>query len=66
MKGYLLTSGTIFALVGAMHLAALVQRWRLLTSDFGFVVENGLLCAVSLSLAFWAFRLIRAPKVGAA
>lgn len=62
MRPYLLTTGTIFALAGAMHLFALLRGWRLLTSDLEFVVENALLCAIGLGLAIWAYRLIRAPK----
>lgn len=57
MKPYLLTTGTIFALAGGMHLYALVRGWRALTGNVEFVLENGLLCAIGLGLAFWAYRL---------
>jgi len=63
MKGYLFTTGTIFAFAGALHLFALVRGWRMLTTDLGFVIENALLCVIGLGLAAWAYRLTRAPKV---
>ena len=58
MKAYLLVTGTLFALGGAMHLFMLVDRWpheRL---------ENGLFGALALSLAIWGFSLMRrrAPR----
>lgn len=59
MKAYLLTSGTIFALVAAMHLGTIMFRWRMLASDPWFAAENGLLGALGLSLAVWGFRLAR-------
>jgi hypothetical protein len=63
MKPYLIVTGTIFALAGSMHLFALLRGWRTLTSNLEFVVENGLLCAIGLGLAVWAFSLVRGPKV---
>ena len=62
MKAYLLASGTIFGLVGTMHLVMLIRQWRLATSDLSFATENGLLCAIALGLAAWAFRLSGAPE----
>ena len=59
MRPYLLITGTIFGLAGAMHVFALARGWRLIGSDLQFVVENALLGAIGLSLAAWAFRLIR-------
>lgn len=61
MKPYLFTTGTIFGLAGAMHLYALLREWRGLASNPGFAIENGLLCAIGLGLAWWAYRLTRSP-----
>ena len=57
MKAYLLTTGTIFALIGAMHLSILVMRWRV-PLDAEFIIENGVLGGLSAALALWAFRLV--------
>jgi hypothetical protein len=63
MKGYLFTTGAIFALAGGMHLFALIRGWRTLTANVEFVVENSLLCAIGLGLAFWAFRLTQTRNI---
>jgi hypothetical protein len=62
MKGYLLTTGTLFGLIGAMHLGTLIERWRLATPDTEFVVENLALGGIALSLAAWAFVLVRPAR----
>ena len=62
MKAYLLTSGTIFGLIGAMHCVGMVQAWRTATSDPHSLVENGLLGALSVALAVWAFLLFRVSR----
>ena len=63
MKPYLFTTGTIFGLAGAIHMLALVRGWRLVSSDLGFVIENLLLGAIGLGLAWWAYRLTRTQEV---
>jgi hypothetical protein len=65
MKPYLLTTGTIFGVAGAMHVFALARGWRLISSDLQFVVENALLGAIGLGLAAWAFRLMRTLTLAA-
>lgn len=60
MKSYLLTTGTIFGLLAAMHLGTLVVRWRQL-SNLEFALENAALGGLALILAIWAFRLARRP-----
>jgi len=54
MKPYLITSGALFGLIAAAHLWEVVDRGHLLAIDL-------LVFAVSGSLSFWAFRLLRKP-----
>jgi hypothetical protein len=60
----LLLSGTIFGLGGGSHLVALLLAGRAGLSDLPFVVENTLLGAIGLGLAFWALRLTQARLAG--
>jgi hypothetical protein len=65
MKAYLLTSGSIFGLVGTLHLSNAVFHWHRITSDAQFAAENLILSAVAGGLAFWAFRLALTRGSGA-
>jgi hypothetical protein len=60
MKVYLLTTGTLFALIGGTHLASLVRH--LPTPDWAF---DGTLGALAAALALWAFRLVITSSRGA-
>jgi hypothetical protein len=66
MKAYLLTSGTIFGLIAALHLSNIVVRWHQLLSDAQFAAENVLLTGIAGGLAYWAFHLARTPGARAA
>ena len=50
MKGYVITTGTIFALITAAHGYEVVDRGRVFTSD-------AVIVALSAGLAVWAWRL---------
>ena len=54
MKAYLLTTGTLFALIGVAHVFEVVERSRVFASDV-------LIVALSAGLAVWAWRLARKP-----
>jgi hypothetical protein len=59
MKAYIITTGTIFALIAAMHLwKAILDRSRLATNpgEFFSMAALGLLAA---GLAVWALSLLR-------
>jgi hypothetical protein len=59
MKAYLLTSGSIFAIIGTLHLSNVVLQWHQMASDGHFAAENVILTSIAGGLAFWAFRLAR-------
>jgi hypothetical protein len=59
MKAYLLTSGSIFGIIGTLHLSNIVLRWHQMASDGHFAAENLILTSLAGGLAFWAFRLAR-------
>ena len=61
MKAYLLITGTMFALIGVMHLGRLVMRMP--SSDWPF---DAVLGGLSAALAVWAFRLVATARRGAA
>jgi len=54
MKPYLITSGALFGLIAAAHLLEVIDRGHLHAMDL-------LVFAVSGSLCFWAWRLLRKP-----
>jgi hypothetical protein len=58
MKPYLATTGTIFGLVGAVHLLTLLRGWQTVATNPSFGLENGILGALSAALPIWAFRLL--------
>jgi len=61
MKAYLLTTGSLFGIIGLMHGSQVVLHWRRVVSDGEFAAENVILAAIALGLALWAFRLVRSP-----
>jgi hypothetical protein len=62
MKAYLLITGTLFALIGAMHLGSLIQHWNVP----GQGAFDGILGTLSASLAVWAFLLVATTRRRAA
>ena len=55
MKTYVMTTGTIFALIALAHVARLFAESTRLARDPFFVA----LTLVSAGLSVWAFRLVR-------
>ena len=58
MKPYLITTGTLFALVAVAHLWRTIAEWSRLTTDPGFILEGPGLGVLAGAIAFWAWRLI--------
>ena len=59
MKAYLITTGTLFALVAAAHVARTVAEWRRLATEPSFILEGPVLGLVAGAIALWAWRLLR-------
>ena len=57
MKAYLITTGTIFALVTLAHLARTPEIWSRRVSDPWFFWSFALLTLISAAIAVWAWRL---------
>jgi hypothetical protein len=61
MKGYLITTGTIFALIALAHLARTVAEQERLAADPWFYLEGPGLGLVAAALSLWAGRLLWRP-----
>jgi hypothetical protein len=61
MKTYLITTGTLFALVAVAHLLRTIAEWPRLTTDPGFILEGPGLGVLAGAIGFWAWRLLRTP-----
>ena len=61
MKSYLITTGTLFALVAVAHLLRTIAEWQRLTTDPGFLIEGPGLGVLAAAIGVWALRLLRAP-----
>ena len=59
MKAYLITTGTLFALLALAHLLRTISEWQRLTTDPGFIVEGPGIGIVAAALSFWAWSLLR-------
>jgi hypothetical protein len=59
MKGYLTTTGLLFALIAIAHIMRTIAEWSRLTTDPGFIIEGPGLGVVAAALGFWALRLLR-------
>jgi hypothetical protein len=57
VKAYLITTGTIFALVTLAHLARTPEIWSRRASDPWFFWSFALLTLISASMAVWAWML---------
>jgi hypothetical protein len=55
MRAYLITTGTLFALIAVAHVWRVVAESRALATDPWFVA----LTVLSLALSWWALRLLR-------
>ena len=61
MKSYLITTGSLFALVAVAHLFRTIAEWPRLTTDPGFILEGPGLGVLAAVIGFWAWRLLRVP-----
>jgi hypothetical protein len=59
MKGYLTTTGLLFALLALAHVMRTVAEWSRLATDPGFILEGPGIGVVAAALCFWAWRLLR-------
>jgi hypothetical protein len=59
MKAYLITTGTIFGLIAAMHLIKALRDWSLLSSNPVEFLSMAALGALAALLSVWAWRLLR-------
>jgi uncharacterized membrane protein len=60
MKGYLITTGALFALLAILHLVLTIVGWSRLATDPWFVLQGPGIGVVATLLCFWAWRLLRA------
>lgn len=61
MKHYLITTGTLFALVAVAHLLRTIAEWPRLGTDPWFILEGPGLGVAAGAIGFWAWRLLRVP-----
>jgi hypothetical protein len=55
MKSYLVTTGTLFALIAVLHIWRIIGEWNGLGAEFWLVAGVGVL---ALALSAWAWRLL--------
>jgi len=61
MKSYLMTTGSLFALVAVAHLLRTIAEWSRMP-DPGFLLEGPGLGLLAAALSVWAWRLFRASR----
>jgi hypothetical protein len=59
MKSYVITTGTLFALVAVAHVLRTIVEWPRLATDPGFILEGPGLGVLAAAMGFWALRLLR-------
>jgi len=59
MRGYLVTTGVIFALLALAHVLRTIAEWSRLATDPGFILEGPGIGVAAAALCFWAWRLLR-------
>lgn len=59
MRGYLLTTSTLFALVAVAHLLRTIAEAPRLATDPWFILEGPGLGVAAGALCLWAWRLLR-------
>jgi hypothetical protein len=59
MKPYLITTGTIFALLALAHLLRTIVEWPRLATDPWFILQGPGIGVAAGALCFWALRLLR-------
>jgi hypothetical protein len=61
MKGYLVTTGSLFGLLALAHLWRLIVAWPRLASSPAEILEAGIGVAAAF-LCLWAWRLYRQSR----
>jgi hypothetical protein len=61
MKAYLITTGSLFGLLAAVHVWRIIGEWPRLMTDTGEILEAAI-GVVALGLSLWAWRLLRAGR----
>ena len=59
MRGYLVTTGVIFALLALAHVLRTIAEWSRLATDPAFILEGPGIGVAAAALCFWAWRLLR-------
>jgi hypothetical protein len=59
MKAYLITTGTLFALVALAHVLRTIVEWPRMATDPWFILEGPGLGVAAAAICFWALRLLR-------
>lgn len=59
MKAYLVTTGTLFALIAVLHIWRIIAEWNGFDVGFWFVAGVG---ALALGLSIWAWTLFAASR----
>ena len=62
MKAYLITTGSLFALIALMHLLKAIADWHNVTANPGEYFSMAALGLVALAISLWALRLLRLAK----
>jgi hypothetical protein len=62
VKAYLITTGTLFALLALAHLLRTIAEWPRLAADPGFVVAGPGIGVAAAALSYWAWRLLRGSR----
>lgn len=58
MKAYLVTTGTIFGLIAAMHLLKSIADWQSFGKNPGDYIAMAALGCISAAMSIWAWRLL--------
>ena len=59
MKGYLVTTGTLFGLMALVHVWRVVAEWPRALNDHWFTLEMAVTIILPALLSGWAFWLLR-------
>jgi hypothetical protein len=63
MKAYLVTTGSLFALVALTHLLRIVAEWPRVLIDPWFILEVPGIGLLAGGMCLWAWRLLRHSAV---
>jgi hypothetical protein len=61
LRAYLITTGTLFALLAMAHILRTIAEWSRLATDPWFILEGPGIGVVAAAIALWAWRLVRLP-----